>query len=68
MNKSLLVVIAAAVAAVGIWFSIQSRQAPEVVEPVIEAAPEPEVVEEEVVEEEFNCTQNWIRCCLAKAT
>lgn len=59
MNKSLLVVVAAAVAAVGIWLGIQSRQTPETLEPVVETAPEaemvepePEIVEPEPVEEE----------------
>lgn len=45
MNKSLLVAIAAAVAAVGIWLGIQSRQGPETLEPVVETTPEPEVEE-----------------------
>lgn len=59
MNKTLLVTIAAAVAAVGIWLGIQSRQAPDTLDPVVEPAvdpvaePEPDVqlIEPEVIEE-----------------
>ncbi|MGY6549532.1 MAG: hypothetical protein ACXIU7_11095 [Roseinatronobacter sp.] len=55
MNKTVLVAIAAVIAAIGIWFGIQSRQAPEVIEPVVETIPEPvepEIVEPEVIEPE----------------
>ncbi|MCC5962416.1 MAG: hypothetical protein JJU09_04750 [Rhodobacteraceae bacterium] len=52
MNKSLLVVVAAAVAALGLWLGLQSRQAPEPLEPM---ATEPEIepeVEELLAEPE----------------
>lgn len=59
MNKSLLIIIAAAVAAVGIWFGIQSRQGAVVEEPVVETAPEPVLVEPEpeVAEPEVTPTE-----------
>jgi hypothetical protein len=52
MNKTLLIAIAAAAAAVGIWFGVQSRQGPEVIEPVVETTPAPETTETEIEEPE----------------